>query len=76
MTDGGLFLLVIIFISKTSLCLGNDYYYGYNYELDDSYDYNYDEFGYDNDVESPKEKGMENSQTVESCRNVQKCILQ
>ena len=55
MTDGGSLLLAIIFISKTSLCFGDDYYYahsipGYNdlNEVDDSYDsydYNYNEYG-------------------------------
>ena len=77
MTDGGLFLLAIIFISKTSLCLGDDYYYyahsipGYNdlNEVDDSYDYNYDEYGYDYDFESPKKKGMKNNKTLKSLFN-------
>ena len=76
MTEGGLFLLAIIFISKTSLCLGDDYYYahsipGYNNlnEVDDSYDYNYDEYGYDYDFESPKKEGMKNNQTLKSLFN-------
>ena len=79
MTDGGLFLLAIIFISKTSLCLGDDYYYahsipGYNdlNEVDDSYDsydYNYDEYGYDYDFGSPKKKGMKKNQTLKSFFN-------
>ena len=66
MTDGGSLLLAIIFISKTSLCFGDDYYYahsipGYNdlNEVDDSYDsydYNYNEYGYD--YGTPKKKGM------------------
>ena len=53
MTDGGLFLIAIIFVSKTSLCLGDDYYYAYGYndlnEVDgfyDSYDNKYDEYGF------------------------------
>ena len=59
MTDGGLFLLAIIFISKTSLCLGDDYYY----------DYNYNEYDYDYDFGSPQNKGMKKNQTSKSLFN-------
>ena len=66
MTEGGLFLFTIIFISKTSLCLGDDYYYahsipGYNDDLNEVDDYNYDEYGYDYDFGPPKKKGMKNN---------------
>ena len=76
MTDGGLFLLAIIFISKTSLCLGDDYYYAYGYndlnEVDgfyDSYDNKYDEYGYDYALGSPKKNGMKNNQTLKTLFN-------